>query len=70
MSEIIDVAALDAKAQEYLDDYGQTIEEMLEDLSTDPDFDGGCPALDGCWVEWDGHCPHGFPSWMIYAGLV
>ena len=32
--------------------------------------DGGCKATDGCWVEVDGHCPHGYPSWAIVLGLV
>lgn len=32
--------------------------------------DGGCEALDGCWVEPDGHCPHGSPSWMLHLGLI
>jgi len=25
---------------------------------------------DGCWVEPDGHCQHGFPSWLLLAGLI
>ena len=32
--------------------------------------DGGCEATDGCWVEVDGHCPHGRPSWALVMGLV
>ncbi len=31
---------------------------------------GGCEATDGCWVEPDGHCEHGCPSWMIVLGLI
>ena len=27
-------------------------------------------ATDGCIVEMDGVCPHGYPSWMLYMGLV
>lgn len=34
------------------------------------DDDGGCEATDGCWVEPDGRCPHGKPSWAIWLGLV
>jgi len=34
------------------------------------DEDGGCEATDGCWVEADGRCPHGKPSWAIVMGLV
>lgn len=32
--------------------------------------DGGCEATDGCWVEVDGVCPHGHPSWALELGLV
>jgi hypothetical protein len=32
--------------------------------------EGGCEATDGCWVEADGTCPHGKPSWMIVLGLI
>lgn len=31
---------------------------------------GGCKALDGCWVEPDGRCPHGLPSWMLALGYI
>ena len=34
------------------------------------EHDGGCEALDGCWVEPDGHCKHGYPSWLIYMGMI
>lgn len=30
--------------------------------------DGVAKALDGCRVEPDGHCEHGFPSWILYLG--
>lgn len=42
-----------------------TIEQIMEWES-----DGGCEATDGCWVEPDGFCPHGCPSWMLELGLV
>jgi hypothetical protein len=32
--------------------------------------EGGCEAIDGCWVEPDGHCPHGQPSWLLYLGMI
>lgn len=32
--------------------------------------DGGCEATDGCWVEPDGVCPHGHPSWLVKLGLI
>ena len=34
------------------------------------DSDGGCYATDGCWVEPDGECEHGHPSWLIAMGLI
>ena len=30
----------------------------------------GCEATDGCWVEPDGHCPHGNPSWALVLGFI
>jgi hypothetical protein len=32
--------------------------------------EGGCEAVDGCWVEPDGTCPHGCPSWLLVMGLI
>ena len=32
--------------------------------------DCGCKALDGCWVEPDGTCQHGKPSWLLALGLI
>ena len=32
--------------------------------------EGGCEATDGCWVEPDGVCQHGYPSWLLYLGLI
>ena len=32
--------------------------------------DGGCEATDGCWVEPDGVCPHGYPSWLLQLGYI
>ena len=41
------------------------LEELEEWMS-----ESGCEATDGCWVEPDGHCPHGHPSWMLYLGYI
>jgi len=30
----------------------------------------GCKAIDGCWVEPDGTCGHGFPSWLLAMGMI
>ena len=43
-----------------------TVEQMEEWFHDD----GGCEATDGCWVEPDGHCPHGHSSWMLRLGLI
>jgi len=32
--------------------------------------EGGCEAVDGCWCEPDGVCPHGCKSWMLVLGLI
>jgi hypothetical protein len=32
--------------------------------------EGGCEAIDGCWVESDGRCEHGQPSWLLALGLI
>jgi len=34
------------------------------------DSDGGCESLDGCWVEPDGTCQHGKPSWLMAMGWI
>lgn len=41
----------------------ETIEEWMWE-------DGGCEATDGCWLEPDGICPHGHPSWLLKLGLT
>ena len=32
--------------------------------------DSGCKSVDGCWVEPDGECSHGLPSWLLAFGLI
>lgn len=34
--------------------------------------DSGCEAAcpHGCWVEPDGQCAHGNPSWLLVLGLI
>ena len=41
--------------------------EQIEDWIWE---DGGCEATDGCWLEPDGICPHGHPSWLLKLGLT
>ena len=34
-------------------------------------YDSGCETVKcGCWVEPDGHCRHGMPSWLLALGLI
>lgn len=33
-------------------------------------FDGVVEATDGCRVEPDGVCNHGYPSWFIHLGVI
>ena len=42
----------------------------LEQLQRQLQEDGGCEATDGCWVEPDGTCEHGQPSWLLALGLI
>jgi hypothetical protein len=42
----------------------------LEELQRQVEEDGGCEATDGCFVEPDGHCEHGQPSWLLALGLI
>lgn len=32
--------------------------------------DGIAEATDGCPIEPDGVCEHGYPSWLLYLGLI
>jgi hypothetical protein len=32
--------------------------------------DCGCKAIDGCWVEPDGICGHGKPSWLLALNYI
>lgn len=45
-------------------------EPDLEDLQEWENEGGGCEATDGCWVEPDGVCPHGHPSWLLKLGYI
>ena len=40
--------------------------KTLEDWS----YNSGCEAIDGCWVEPDGICEHGKPSWLLALGMI
>jgi len=42
-----------------------SIEQMQSWMS-----EGGAEARDGCWVEPDGTCEHGSPSWLLAIGVI
>jgi hypothetical protein len=52
--------------------------ELPDPLADAPDLaqleewlaEGGAEATDGCWVEPDGTCEHGCPSWLLVLGLI
>ena len=46
-----------------------TDEPTIEDLEFMV-FDSTVEATDGCTVEPDGFCPHGYPSWLVHLGYV
>ena len=31
---------------------------------------GYCDATDGCQVEPDGTCEHGYPSWLLHLRMI
>lgn len=41
-------------------------EEQIEEWM----LDSICDATDGCSVEPDGVCSHGYPSWLLHMGLM
>lgn len=48
-------------------DFDEAIELLKE-----WEWDGGCEAAcpEGCWVEPDGYCEHGYASWLLAFGLI
>jgi hypothetical protein len=46
------------------------VDEIARKLNAWRFEEHGSEATDGCWVEPDGICPHGHPSWLLYFGLV
>jgi len=51
---------------------GITTEEEWEEYLTDAALDSVCISMceEGCEVEPDGECPHGYPSLLIHEGLI
>lgn len=56
--------------------YGETFggmgPEEVANLLREWEDEGGCPAAcsEECWVEVDGMCEHGRPSWLIVLGFL
>lgn len=49
--------------------------ELLEDWPSQEQLeewvvDSVCEATDGCTIEPDGTCSHGYPSWLLALGLM
>jgi hypothetical protein len=42
----------------------------LEELQRQLEEDGGCEAIDGCFVEPDGTSERDQPSWLLALGLI
>jgi hypothetical protein len=43
--------------------------DMFEYLE-EAEFEDVFEATDGCYVEPDGVCEHGHPSWLLYWGYI
>lgn len=41
-----------------------------DDKIADMLCDEGCETPCGCWVEQDGRCKHGNPSWLRVLGMI
>jgi len=46
------------------------VEIPSEEQMADWVCDSVCEAIDGCPVEPDGTCQHGYPSWLLAIGLM
>jgi hypothetical protein len=44
------------------------MEETLEEALFESGTMSSCS--EGCWVEPDGVCPHGHPSWLLRWGII
>ncbi len=49
---------------------GATTETPTPEQLIEWESEGGSEATDGCWVEVDGTCEHGKPSWFLVLGMV
>jgi hypothetical protein len=42
--------------------------DELEEWFSEGGCEAACPHC--CWVEPDGHCEHGHPSWLLAMGMI
>lgn len=49
-------------------DQGMTLDELLEQVGNDSIVPACCD--EGCKVEPDGHCEHGYPSVLLALGVI
>lgn len=61
-------AALEAKEKRRKEK--QYVESLTQDQIEEMMFDGAVECADGCSVEPDGKCPHGYSSPLILLGLL
>ncbi len=66
---LVEVSMEYAILPQYADMAADGIEPDPEDMA-DWLNDGGAECPDGCWVEPDGTCEHGQPSWLIVYGIL
>ena len=46
------------------------VQPDIEDIIQQESDYGTSETTDGCTVEPDAYCEHGYPSWMLHLGLV
>lgn len=69
--QVLTQEMMDEQARRYITGNGYASQvEVLEDMMERSMGDETVEALDGCPVEDDGTCHHGYPSWLVYAGLI
>ena len=57
---------------QYRDKFPDAIEVHKPSLAELEEWNSecGCEAIDGCWVEPDGICEHGYNSWLLEFGYI
>ena len=57
---------------QYKEKFPDAIQVKVPSVKTMEKWDenGYCKAVDGCRVEPDGICSHGYPSWLMAMGLI